>query len=1272
VQTCELLIKFKEDKAMKIRQSWVTLAIEVLVILLACGAGWASINRGSIRGTVTDPQGAVMSAVGITITNLDTGVQQTTQTNGSGFYFVPELVPGTYRVHFEKSGFIAVDVSNIVVEPNDVATVDQNLNIGRAVQSVHVVAATPLVDTTASNFSIAINQHYLQDMPLNGHDIQSLVQLMPGVTQSNGPPGSLVSLNGGADGGFPDPRHIIGGLISVNGSQASGNAWYLDGSLNAAEGMDNTVVDPAPDAVAEFQAVNNSFAAEYGRGAGAVFNVVLKSGTNNVHGDLYSYNRNSYFEARNPFSPTSPSGQVLPPNFVNWNQFGGTFGGPVVIPKIYNGKGRTFFFVGWDVSLLHENGSTLQSIPTLLERQGNFSEIPSVRQYGIYDPLTTVYSSSLGTFTRQPFLNPDGSLATSLPAQRLDPFASYMMNQFPAPNYLDPRQQNPAAGGCLNTCNNFEGTYGSGQTTNNVVAKVDYQVSERHKLFAEYLDNPSSYKFIREPWTGPTAPYLGFNGAEPWKVTSQLATLGSTITFSPSLLNEARLSYSRQGITPQALPASLAGYQGELQKLQGLGIPTLPGTIEAVPCILTGVILGPCNGDNRVEITEALTFQDSITKVLSKHTLKMGFMFRDDQTSTIFFPGTFLEFFRGLTDNPVTGQGGRPLAEFLLGAANQGSFVGGAFGTFGPNHTWSGYFQDDYRVTPNFTLNFGLRYDVYGWFADRHNNASIFDFNMPNPDVPTRLGGIAYFGTSAHPGNVAFPANKNDFAPRVNFTYSPFKDEKTVIRGGFDVVHTNGITQIIGQGTGASEDPGYNQHEFWETDATGQGLVGEGVTPAFTLSSGAPTPFPLFGDPKITNQQLLGPTGGILTQVPFSHDPYMMMWNLQVQRALPGDMMVSAGYVGNRGNHLVSGANYTYNHVSTNDELQYKSQLRQLVPMPPDLAPIWGSQYFMSQLFSPYPEYSYVDNFLSDDAWSTYHAFQLKVERRFSHGFNFLVAYTFQKTIGSPGLGAFLPNGSESGLNNRLSGLPGGYGYAPSQNPDNMRGDKTLAVDDIPNIFNVGSTYELPFGPGKLLGSGVKGVQRLLIQGWKISGNFNAQNGVPMEITGPANGLTSRVNLTGNPNAGRSSKTRYQEEQQWYNPNAFEAAFGSDPATIALATTGTPAQKDSWVVNGSYPFWRFGTAGERLGNARAPGFWGADMALTKDFKFSETKNLQLHVEMYNAFNHQNLGLPSTGWCLPPNPDGSTDAVHQFGCSFGRITSIQTDPRSVQFGLKFMF
>ena len=1275
-------------------------------LVMACAAAWGSIDRGSIRGTLTDAQGGVIPGVQVTITNTETGVQQTTRTNSAGFYFVPELVPGKYTVHFDHAGFVPMDITNIVVKADGVATVDGQLQVGRTTQTVEVKAAVPLVETTASNFSVGIEQHYVADLPIEGRDIQGIVQMIPGVTQSNGPPGTLVGFNGGQFGGFPDPSHILGSQLSINGAQSSANVWYLEGALNSAEGVDQAVVNPQPDAVSEFQAITNGFAAEYGRTAGGVFNVVLKSGTNAVHGDLYEFNRNSYFESRNPFAATDPFGHTFPPNYVNLNQFGGTIGGPVVIPHIYHGKNRTFFFAAWDLSRLIEKApGALFTVPTLKMRNGDFSEIPSVQQYGIFDPLSAIKVPTSYVVDRTAFGTPIAgdpsgclashiqasggkscALATSIPTNLIDPVSQWYLNQYPAPNFIDPRQQNAAAGGCLNTCNNYQGNYASGQNTHSVVIKVEHQVSDKNKLFSEFLYNPTHYQLNKLPWVGATVPLVGFNGGFPFDVKNIIATLGDTHSFRPTMINEFRFAYSRESNIPIPVPNSFANVTETLQQLNGLNLPLNP-PYDPVPTWSVGGLAGFGASINPlIQATQAATFQDNLTVVHSKHTIKTGIMFRTDITGTILPSELYLSAGGGLTNNPITGSGGYGVAQFLSGAIDNPPGTSQyriTPSTIGSNHTWSFFVQDDYRVSSKLTVNVGLRYDMYGWFDDRHNNASLFYFDTVNPLDPVRKGAINYFVTARHPSRRAYPPNYTDFGPRLNFAYSPFADRKTVIRAGIDYIYTNGQTMVNGQAAGASEDPGYQQFVSYTTDATGQGLNGSGLVPAFILHKGAPN-LPPYLDPKANDTQLLGiQGGGALTYPKLPRDPNVLFWNFQVQRELPWNLAVTAGYVGSKSTDLLGGRTY-FNFVPTAVELQYRSQLNNYVPMPADLVPYFGSTYHMSQIYMQFPQYTGISGGGGSGTGgsSHYNGFVLKVDKRFSQGLNFVASYTAQKNIADAGIGGYFSNTWTGGANwgngrgrqfqlgaSSISNNGGG------QNPDNWKADRSLASDDIPQIFNLAWTYELPFGPGKPFASSAHGVVRQVVQGWKFSGSFNAQTGVPLAISGPCNPLEAvyapaygcRPNLIDDPQAGRGSKNRYQLEHGWFKPNAFEAVYGSDPAIIALATSGTPAQKDA-----HNEFWRFGTAGFRLPGARSPSFWDMDAAFTKDFKISEARYFQFRAEAYNALNHQSLGIPNTGWCLPPNPDGSTDAVHQFGCQFGWIGTVQRDPRAFEFGLKFVF
>ena len=318
--------------------AWIWTMIVVLALVIP---GNAQLNRGILEGTVTDPQGAAIPGVKVTVTAVDTNVVLPTVTNSAGYYRVVDLVPGKYTVHLEATGFSPLDVTDITVAPGQTIRADAKLNLGSTLQTLEVSAASALVQTAPTNFSTTVSTNTLENIPLQGRDLQQLVFLVPGVS-GNGPPGSSFGFNS-QYGAFPDPTHLQGSDVSVNGGIGGTNAWYLDGNLNLSGQAESVIVNPSPDAVSEFATITNGFSAEYGRSGGAVFSVVLKSGTNKLHGDVYEYVRNSYFNARNPFTSIGSNGQIIPQDQLRYNDFGGTLGGPVVIPHIYNGRNKTFF-----------------------------------------------------------------------------------------------------------------------------------------------------------------------------------------------------------------------------------------------------------------------------------------------------------------------------------------------------------------------------------------------------------------------------------------------------------------------------------------------------------------------------------------------------------------------------------------------------------------------------------------------------------------------------------------------------------------------------------------------------------------------------------------------------------------------------------------------------------------------------------------------------------------------------------------------------------------
>ena len=1315
-----------------LRKRYWILLVETCLLLYWAAPLRAQLNRGVIEGLVTDPQGAVMPGVEITITNVETNVSTSAKTNGAGYYHVPNLVPGKYRAHLVASGFSPLDVESIEVLAGQVLREDAQLKIGATSQRVEVTAAAQVVETAAANFSTTLQSSVIQNLPLAGHDLQQLVFLIPGVNVLTGPPGSNFGFNS-EFGTFPDPTHVFGSDVSVNGGQGGTNAWYLDGNLNLVGFAENVAVNPSPDAVGEFQAITNAFSAEYSRTGGAVFNVVLKSGTNAFHGSLYEYLRNSATNARNPFNSIDSLGHIIPQNQLRYNDFGATLGGPVIIPHLYNGKNRTFFFFSWDTSILHLAGNQTFTVPTPLMQQGNFSEDANVVSYGMWDPYSTVGPDSNGVYARSVFgqplaangctgylqANPDGTttavnptaqnckFATQLAPSRLDPTAMFFMQSFPQPNFLDPLSSCPlASGGAYRICDNYLGPVASSQDVNNFSIKIDHAWSDRSKYFAEWLYSPAKYNNYRVPWTGPTFPmdFVGFNSNYPVDLANQNIGLGNTYTIRPTLVNEFRASFTRQFLTTHPehpYPESIS-HQSEVQKqLAPLGIPedhffpTPNWQIASTPG--GGYIpFGPTAWVNMTTMAEAYTILDNVTKVMGKHTLKTGFVYRLEHTAyESGFPTVF--YFNGsLVQNPTSpGLGASALTQFMLGAvANDGSSSTGV--TSAPYERfryWGLYGQDDFRITPNLTLNVGLRWDIFGLFSLRQHPASNFCLGCFNSTTGL-LGKMIYVGDPQWPGggqDIA-PPNYNNFAPRINFSWSPFADRKTVFRGGYDIFYSNAFAGINAPGQGAANEPGWSVGYPWvESGNPNQCASFSGQCVAFPLSDTTTDKGSLTSPPYTrvlpaqNRASLLGLTGIDPFAAP-SRDPMVQMWNFEIERQLPGNVGLTIGYVGNHGTHLL-GSDRNYNYNRTQNLLKYQTAINSVVPITSvysgqtaaELEQVYGtSQLPLSVLLKPYPFYDAIGNtgllaFANFQGTNIYHGMNLRVQKQTSHGLQFVIAYTISKNITSPWVGQpsrqtvdpihYTKSGNIGGRAGAVAfGSGGGYGVF-FQDRDNFKVDRSISPQDIPQMLNIAWTYELPFGAGKPL-LNRKGVLNGVLGGWRLTGNFNAESGLPLGISGPCNNLQQeevvdlcRVNVVGNPGFG-GSRSKAQRTADWINPAAFQPVFGSDQSFWANYNSADPRA------------WLFAQSGPLLPNFRAPGFWNLDASLGKDFHITETKYFQFRWDVFNALNHQNLGRPNTGFCLPPLPDGTVDLVHTPGCQFGRITDIQTDPRAMEFALKF--
>lgn len=387
---------------------------------------------------------------------------------------------------------------------------------------------------------------------------------------------------------------------------------------------------------------------------------------------------------------------------------------------------------------------------------------------------------------------------------------------------------------------------------------------------------------------------------------------------------------------------------------------------------------------------------------------------------------------------------------------------------------------------------------------------------------------------------------------------------------------------------------------------------------------------------------------------------------------MSNDLYLSVGYVGEQATHLPTDFYRNIDYVPLSKQIQLRSSINNAVPITTyysgttaaALASIWGSNSLPPTiLLTPYPAYAGVSQIPAYDANLSYNGLNVRLQKRLSAGFTFIAAYTYSKKITSEKITQAGVQTSDpfhvslqSQTGNFLGGRTGISGTSSSyQNPDNRSLDRSLAVDDIPQMFNFASTYELPFGKGKsLLNQG--GLLNGIAGGWQLSGTFNAESGVPVSISGPCDQITCRPDLIGNPRAVSGG----QNAAHWINPAAFAPPFGTDQTFWSNYNPDSPLA------------YQWGTAGSVIPGLRSPGFWNLDASLSKRFPVGEKRYFQFRWEVFNALNHQNLGFPNTSFCLPPGPGGETDLVHQAGCQFGRITNVQTDPRAMEFALKFVF
>src|SRR3989449_65677 len=902
-------------------------------VVISCSSTLiAQVDRGNIVGSVSDPSGANVEGAKVVIRNLATDQSVEVTTDSSGAYAANLLRIGTYSVTVERQGFKKAVEPSVEVGVNQVVRVNLRLQVGAVTELVEVTGAAPLLQTETSSLGTIETERRISDLPLNGRNFIQLAYLGPGA--NSGQTGSNVS-----GGVFENER--ANEALSVNGLRVSNNNFLLNGVDNNEFGLGGVVVLPPPDAIQEFRTEENSMSAEFGRG-GAAVNVVLKSGTNRVHGGAYEFIRNDGLDARNYFASPPPSPK---PGFKR-NQFGVFLGGPIK-------KDKTFIFGDYQGSRLREALSYVSTVPTAAERSGDFTDrltgatfspCPTPAPNEIFDtgtifnPFTTqnhACADGSGTvLLRDPISN--GSQINVIPSIMTDTTGSNVADLYPLPN-------GPGL------VNNYFSNPNRVNDQDSFDIRLDHRFREQDQIFAGY-----SFGDIRSFRPGPLGDLGGLDCCPSRdKTRSQHVSLGWTHAFSGRLLNDAHGGFFRFAVN--ALPLLFGKNLSEQ-----VGIPFANrGDVNSSGLSFIDVSGFTSLGDSLWTPEHAFEniyqIADTVTWVRNKHSFKFGVDFRRQQRNffqltasrgQFSFPGTY-------TNDITSNNGGSGLAELLLGvpASSTQEFLTRMY----PTRYWdlAEFVQDDYPVRPNLTLNIGLRYEVTS-----PANGRVGNFDLDRAVV------VNSYGSKAVP-HAGVKFDKSDWAPRVGLAWSPLKN--TVVHSAFGIFYSS-------EGN-IFDDLGLNPPQLAFSSRTFN--VGLPPTPNQLISAGFSPNIP-FADPN-------HPSGVVRTTGPVRRMPRIMEWNLGVQHQFAQNWVAEIGYVGTRAyhlwNHEVSDLNQPFAPLDSNFSDATGNQGRPYFGVLPDLSSIEPLDFPQLQMF--------------------YNAFQTSLNKRFSNGFNFLASYTLAHNLGN-------------------------------------------------------------------------------------------------------------------------------------------------------------------------------------------------------------------------------------------------------------------------------
>jgi hypothetical protein len=1175
----------------------------VLIAVLGVFLGFAQVNRGTLTGVITDPTGAVVPGVKVTATHVETGTSSVAMASESGSYTIPALQIGVYRIEFEASGFKKAIRNQVQLDAGATLRQDLTLELGSVGESVSVSAEASPLETETTRQATTIQEKLVQDMPLfvNG-SIRSVVSL------------ALIA---------PETK-LTGGNLRIGGGQASGWEMTMDGQpLSSASTLYQDARAPLAsvpiDAIGEFTVESNGMKAEFGRASGAV-TFSTKSGTNSLHGNLFEELRNDALDARGFFAAQTP--------ILKQHDFGGTVGGPVYIPKLYDGRNKTFFFATYQ-GFRNRAGRTpsYQTIPTPENYAGDFRWwTRSGVMAPIYDTASTRPNPTGAGYIRDVFPN------NTIPQNRFSEVAKRFIALRPADMVPNTFGRN-AFGDPVENYFRDAGTTRSPWDKGSL--RLDHQINSKNRLSALYLKGQNEAGFGPD---GPPGLPMPFNGSAVTTTRSTSLRISLDTTLSPRVINTFRGSYQKESGIGEMLTSDPQYKFNE--KLQ---IPGVPGPDRGLPQLTFttytgwgGAFWGGDAGGN-------FNLSDDITFVRDKHTIKTGFFYNHDRWDGYgqHRPNGGFGFSYQATGLPgdTSQNTGNAFASLLLGYASSGGLETPRL----VRQIWNymgGYVQDDWRVRPNITINIGLRYEytmpIHGgaftglksWedlSTGKIDGFANFDPTAPNPAAGNLPGAMVFTGsgTGRLKGDV-FDAYPWAFGPRLGVVWRAGRGLVVRASGGriFSAVKTTGgsthFDGFILNTNYSSADNSIN--DFFTTLDKGIPWGSKGLPPS---ADSLP-----FVDPSLNNNSNVyfwqrGDSGR-----PGTNDT----WTLDLQKSLTPSMSLTLGYSGAKGTHIASALDRfnqipmslldKYGRTLLNSSINSPAARAANIPIP---YAGFGSltAHTVQRALSPFPQYASIITNGGQPASvgeragnSTYHALIVKLDRRFTNGLSFLGSYVLSKQFTDSESGAIGGGGALDHYNKRL--------------------DKSLAGSDQTHVARIAFSYDLPFGKGKALSFNKP--LNLIVGDWTISSFLSYESGTPDNVASGASpiGTGSRVFITSYENwrAPVSGEKFDPNKDLWYDKSVFNQ--GISQATLdsvfGNATRNNPKLRTPWNLN-------------------------ENVALGRSFRFGERRSFEIRGEAFNVLNR-------VRWGAANNSITSS--------SFGRVTTQGNTPRRMQIGMKLFF